>query len=355
MQPTSKTLCLFAPGPIGGAEKVVSLGSESISSRIDSYEVWIIKEERAPRAASDFSKLLKKSKKKEFASKGIFDFALYRSLKKSYEKNGDAIIHTHGFKALAYASLIAPLNKIIHTHHGVTSHTLKVKIYEAIEFFLMKRVRTVIAVSDYMNQHFLKIGLKNSTVVENPLSIDPILKDKLSSKIKFTYVGRLSPEKGIINLLTACGEVETKEDWELHIYGDGILRSDVEKIITNNNYGNIFYHGFTSETSSVYSQTDCLILPSFTEGLPLTLIEALCCGLPVIANSVGAIPSLIEDKINGILLASNEPIDIKKGIEAFLHSFTEMTTAAKAKQHYYTQRFSLDVWTDKTIKQYQRL
>src|SRR5690606_8029947 len=95
-------------------------------------------------------------------------------LKKALNKRRPALVHAHGMKAILYAWLTAPSgSKLIVTHHGKTSHTWKVRLYEFIELFIMKRAHGVIAVSNPMRDSLQKAGVKSRKLflVENFLTL----------------------------------------------------------------------------------------------------------------------------------------------------------------------------------------
>ncbi len=132
------------------------------------------------------------------------------------------------------------------------------------------------------------------------------------------YVGRLSAEKGVVPFLNAASILlETRDDYNFEIYGDGELRMLLDDTILSKKLqsrvkikGWIPHH----ELPKILNELKLLIIPSYTEGLPNILLEAMACGTPVLATPVGAIPDIIENKQNGFLLASNDPEHIAKKI-----------------------------------------
>jgi glycosyltransferase involved in cell wall biosynthesis len=114
---------------------------------------------------------------------------------------------------------------------------------------------------------------------------------------KFIYVGRLLESKGILLLLKAWSLIEN--DLELNIVGYGKLEKQVKEYCSQDH--RVKFHGFKtgSELAKLYTQSDCLILPSITsEGFPRVITEAWAYGLPVIASNVGGISSMGKHKEN---------------------------------------------------------
>jgi len=146
----------------------------------------------------------------------------------------------------------------------------------------------------------------------------------LPNKIKLLYVGRVSHEKGLFNLIRALNQLVKNEglDIELTICGTGPELSKLKSLSTEHGLdGKILFNGFVNpgeELNDIYEKHHIFILPSISEGTPKVLLEAMAKGMPIIATRVGGIPDLIHDGINGILIDENNPIAIKKAIENIL-------------------------------------
>ncbi|NGM60509.1 glycosyltransferase family 4 protein [Sphingobacterium sp. SGG-5] len=112
----------------------------------------------------------------------------------------------------------------------------------------------------------------------------------------FVYIGRLSPEKGILPLLRAF----SKSSCSLKIYGTGPLQSTVEKYA--HRYPNIEFHGFQQKDVlyQALSRSQALVVPSiWFEGMPMTVLESFACGTPVLASKIGILSEMIQDGKNG--------------------------------------------------------
>ena len=179
--------------------------------------------------------------------------------------------------------------------------------------------------SNYLT--FKKKELKEKThVIYNIIDIDLIKKLKRQSLDKdilnfmeghkcIVSTGRFAPPKGLNNLLKAFSIISQKDDnVRLLMIGDGELRGNIEKLIKDLNLQNkVLLPGFQDNPFKYISKSDIFVLPSFYEGFPNTLIEAMACGTPVIAADCPSGPTEIlqgsvEDsfKINkyGVLFKS---------------------------------------------------
>ncbi len=119
------------------------------------------------------------------------------------------------------------------------------------------------------------------------------------------FVGRLSSEKGIMTFVRAANLVlKNNRNISFKIIGDGTLKNDVSRYIEKNAIGDsVKLLGWISHESlpSYYNDFKLLVIPSFSEGLPNVMLEAMACGTPILATPVGAIPAVIKNRLNGFL------------------------------------------------------
>ena len=155
--------------------------------------------------------------------------------------------------------------------------------------------------------------------------------DKFKIKKKFDerenlvgYIGRLSEEKGVLNFVKAIPEIlKERKEIKFMVGGDGLLRDKIEKYLNENNLDDkVKLVGWIphNELPDYLNKLKLIILPSYTEGLPGTMLEAMACSTPVLATSVGAIPDVIKDGETGFLMENNSPGCIARNIIKVLES-----------------------------------
>jgi len=135
------------------------------------------------------------------------------------------------------------------------------------------------------------------------------------------YIGRLSQEKGTLNFMAAIPKVvETRAEATFLIGGDGQLRPQVEEYANKLN-NKVKFVGWIphDELPEYLNKLKLLVLPSYTEGLPNTMLEAMACGTPVLATPVGAIPDVIKDSETGFIMENNSPECIAENISRALN------------------------------------
>ena len=133
------------------------------------------------------------------------------------------------------------------------------------------------------------------------------------------YVGRLSAEKGLSVLLEAIAKVIKKIRVELWIIGAGPLRNEMEDLADKLGISeNLKWFGWLRWGPQLFEkigQADTLVLPSFSEGLGLVLVEAMSQGLVVVASSVGGIPEILKNGRAGILIPPGNVRELSKAIK----------------------------------------
>ena len=167
--------------------------------------------------------------------------------------------------------------------------------------------------------------------------------DKFKIKKKFDerenlvgYIGRLSEEKGVLNFAKAIPKVLEKENKiKFLVGGDGQLRDKIEEYLDVASLNDkVKLTGWIpdEEFSTYLNELKLFVLPSYTEGLPHTILEAMACGTPVLATPVGAIPDVIKDGETGFIMENNSPECIAENIvRALAHpNINEITKNARA-------------------------
>ena len=128
---------------------------------------------------------------------------------------------------------------------------------------------------------------------------------------KLLFLGAVSRRKGIYDLLDAMAQIRTALDpaWTLEIYGPDVIGNIEEEIEKRQLTGRVRYCGWLApeQRSGVLAQTAVNLLPSYNEGLPMTIMEAMAAGIPSITTRVAAIPEAVNEE-NGVLL---EPGDVQ--------------------------------------------
>ncbi|NJN73496.1 MAG: glycosyltransferase family 4 protein [Limnothrix sp. RL_2_0] len=163
---------------------------------------------------------------------------------------------------------------------------------------------SVIVFSEIQKDMLVKLGVPSATVQIIPNGVDETkyapgysdYQQPLGTKRLFVYQGRMAPEKNVESLLKAWRLAEMGDDCTLLMVGDGPLKSSLE-LLYNKEQG-VVWLGFIGDEAKridILRSADVFILPSLVEGLSLSLLEAMACGLACIATDAGADGEVLND------------------------------------------------------------
>ncbi|RMF48172.1 MAG: glycosyltransferase family 1 protein [Bacteroidetes bacterium] len=272
------------------------------------------------------------------------------------------IVHTHTAKAGTLGRLAAWLAGVpvrIHTFHG---HSLegyfspwRSWVYRQIEAWLARLTHRIVAISERQKQDLVerfRIAPPEKVVVI-PLGFELERLDRYDPEkvaalraawqgpeeglLLVGWIGRMVPIKRVDRLLRAFAHVKaTGVPARLVLVGDGPERPALEALARTLNLEKaLVWAGLQWDMASVLRALDAVVLTSDNEGTPVTLIEALACGVPVAATPVGGVPDLLEDGRWGTLLA--EPL--AQSLQTFLEALPQARAQAQAAQPYIRQRY----------------
>ena len=209
---------------------------------------------------------------------------------------------------------------VLHIHGG--QFEVFVNHHPFILHFL-KRCSRIIVLSPsklvYYQEHF---GLNNVTVINNVIP-RPIIKEKNNiDTVNFLFLGFLCKDKGIYDLLDiiSCDKDRYTGKMKLFIGGNGNVEK-VKRIIKENKLAQIvFYVGWVDGEKKIelLNKSHVYILPSYVEALPISILEAMSYHLPVISTQVGAIPNIVFNNENGLLINPRDKDALKNAISEML-------------------------------------
>lgn len=228
---------------------------------------------------------------------------------------GDAeILFVHGYKAGLLGRIAARRVGIpvVGVSRGWTGENWKVKIYERLDRWNLKRLDHVVCVSNGQAEKVRRVGVHadKMSVIHNSARIGDFSPVPKSDRSTFTVLaaGRLSPEKGF-QLLPAVAEqlAHRQVDIRFLMAGDGDLRESIQNDAKNRNVQDrIEFLGFRTDIDRLMADSDVLLLPSFTEGLPNVVLEAAAAGKPTVATRVGGTPEAILHGKTGFLVPAGD-------------------------------------------------
>lgn len=250
--------------------------------------------------------------------------------------NGIDILHSHGYKAdILFGFLPRKIRGVptVSTLHGWTSTVRfsKMAFYEYLDSVSLSNLDAVCLVNRKMFDHPRLRSLRDRLhVIPNGVpSLDatgPVPDDYInhfcSEGFIVCSVGRLSREKGYDQLIRAFSSFShCVEDARLLIIGEGPDRSKLESLIRERELvTKTLLPGYRPQAWRYLGSCGVFVLSSLTEGLPMTLLEAMRARVPVICTSVGGIPEVLKDSVNGLLVC---PGDINGLEDAMLKVYSD--------------------------------
>ena len=180
----------------------------------------------------------------------------------------------------------------------------------------------VICVSKAVREGMKDCFYANTQVVLNGLD-EPKAhwsEENLKGAVKFLFVGRLSPVKGLHDALRAMPE---NLEWTLDVLGDGPMRGELEDITKERGFTErVKFHGYSDKADDFMARSSCLLFPSYTEGMPLTLARAVQIGIPVIASNIPPVSEMAGGSAN--LLPPGD-------VQAWREAITDFIKTRRAK------------------------
>ena len=179
------------------------------------------------------------------------------------------------------------------------------------------------------------------SVIPNPIIFQSPYPPSTTKEKRVIAAGRLVFQKNFSSLIRAWKQVaEIHPDWILEIYGEGGLKIELESLITELDLKkNVFLKGKTTDIFRAMSNSSIYVLSSIYEGLPLVILEAMSCGLPVISYACPCGPKdIITDGKNGVLVNVNDEITLANKINLLIENEElrkQMSDAAKIKAKQY--------------------
>jgi glycosyltransferase involved in cell wall biosynthesis len=247
---------------------------------------------------------------------------------------------------------------VVSVSHGWTAATWKVRCYEALDRWALRWMDGVVCVSQAQAEKVRRAGVADAKIVmirnaigeESFVEAHPAGRSELMSWFEKPVrwlvgaAGRLSPEKGYAVFVAAAARVVQKEpEVGFVLFGDGPLRQDLTRLVTEHGLqGRFVLAGFRNDLRSLLPNLDLGVMSSFTEGLPVVLLEMAAAGVPTVAAAVGGIPEVIDEGRTGYLVPPNDPDALARRIEELLLDLPKRSTMAEAARLRVRREFSFD-------------
>jgi glycosyltransferase involved in cell wall biosynthesis len=207
----------------------------------------------------------------------------------------------------------------------------------------------IITISDSIKNRLRNAGVPGSRITTIYEGIDLPLYPKLTRAVQpgrqlvIGTVSHLSREKGMRYLIEAAALIpEANKRLKVVIVGEGACLQELMELARERGLENITFTGFRSDIPELMKSFDIFVLPSLSEGLSSSILEAMASSLPVIASNVGGIPELVRDGENGLLVAPADPAALAEAIRRLAQDPEDSLRMGRQGRKQVEDRFAME-------------
>ena len=317
----------------------------------------------------------------EAESYGIPVMALHRSpgfhpglglrIAKWLEGTTRPVLHCHHFSPFVYGRLAAYLRRgstVLYTEHGRLSDVPSSGRRRVASFLLGRLPVRIFAVSGDLKDSLVEDGFPGDRieVIHNGIEPGdrPSTEDRMAARRKLGIatdrvvvgtVARLNPVKDLETLIQAFALVRSRvPDPLLFLIGDGSERDRLEELSAALGVrSEVIFAGHRDDARSLLPAFDLFLNTSVSEGLSVTILEAMAAALPVVATSVGGTPELLVDTSVGLLVEKGQPQATAEAIERLLHDSAVREAMGPAARQRVIDSFSIARMIDRYTAIYE--
>ncbi len=316
---------------------------------------------------------------------GWHDLRALGALVRIIARERPQIVHTHAAKAGTLgriAAILAPGRSgrvLVHTFHG---HSLRGyfsprtnRFYLSVERLLARRTTRLIAVSEEVRDDLVSLGvapLQRFEVIAVGFDLSPFSpsaddrgrrRARLRAELGIpadlqliTIVARLVQIKRVDRFLRIARQLADRADVHFLIVGDGELREGLHASSEARALaGRVTWAGFRADMPDVYFASDVVVLTSDNEGTPVSLIEALAAGVPVVSARVGGVPSVVRNGQTGLTEAAQDEDRLGRAVGRLLDQPELAARLSSQGREHALGHFSIDTLVSRTDRLYREL
>ena len=251
------------------------------------------------------------------------------------------IVHIHGasYSSFWRKRIIVNIAKFFNKNVVFHCHGAEFKLFTAAHkdavVGMLHKCDCVVCLSESWKKWFeQECGCKNVVIIKNVIP-EPKIKETEDVKnnndvVTFLFLGELGKRKGIYELLEVLSEIKDS-NIKLLYGGNGEVENVNRRIVELGIAEKAEYLGWVSgeKKIDVFNLSDVFVLPSYNEGLPISILEAMSYGLPIISTTVGGIPEIVENGVNGLLIEPGNKQSLRESIELLAKSKTKRLEMGK--------------------------
>jgi glycosyltransferase involved in cell wall biosynthesis len=294
------------------------------------------------------------------------DLRAYREVRKTLRDLRPDLVATHSSKAGILGRLVARQLRlpVVFTAHGWSFTPgiapLQASVYRGIERLAAPLSSKIITVSEFDRQLALKARV---TTEDRVITVYNGIPDVPASRranpggepVRLVMVARFEPQKNHATLLRALAGL-IHRSWVLDLIGEGPLRSRMEDLSASLGLqSRVRFLGQRTDVDQCLAGAQVSVLATNWEGFPLTILEAMRAGLPVVASSVGGVSEAVRDQQTGFLVPRGDVAPLRGAIERLLASPRLRAEMGAHGRTVWEQNFTLQQMVERTLAIYQQV
>lgn len=291
------------------------------------------------------------------------------SLAHYLRQNDFDVVHTHSTEAGIigrFAATAAGVPHVVHTVHGVPfaddRNVALNRFVLAAERWAAKYTDRIVTNADVIAEDYLDRGIGSRSqyaTIYSGVELDAFrdaspATDLPGNRPRVVMVGRLADGKGFDVMLDAAESV-CDGDVSVCLVGDGPLYDQLsDQIVERDLSDSVFLTGYRDDVPRILAASDVLVLPSFREGTPRVITEAMASGLPVVATDIAGVPEQVEDAESGYLIPTGDADVLADRLNELL-SDPELRERMGNRGLERVERFSVETMLETIDEMYQKL
>ncbi len=288
---------------------------------------------------------------------GQISLGTLRAIRQAVREHGIDLVHAHGYKAdlYAWAALRGSGVRLVSTCHTWYDNDFAVRVYGALDRWALRRYSRVVAVSAEVEQRLLSSGVSAARIrrIRNGIDLAPFTAaangrgGRPEHALRVGLIGRLAHEKGVDVFIDAAAIVaKAMPQVRFVVVGEGPDRAQLEHQICNCQLADrLHLLGHQDAMVPIYAGMDLLVSASRQEGLPIALLEGMASGLPVVATTVGEVPTAVVPGETGLLVPPNDAAALATAMLQMLETASQRLAFGSNARARMEQEFSAERMT----------
>lgn len=269
------------------------------------------------------------------------------------------VVHSHLSGAIySYPWFLFHKTRLLHTLHTVPEKEFSKFIQKFLKFYYKigkAKLVTVSPVNHLSASQYYGLSEKKVGMIFNPVNLNKYYKNSIPKKdFTFINVGRQDGNKNQKLIISAMSEILKENDnIKLILVGDGDKNQDLRKLSRELDIeSQIIFTGITKDVETYLAMSDVYIQSSRYEGLPLSILEAMAAGLPIISTKVGGISDIVTN--NGILIPDNNITELTRAMKKLIENRNLRETMSENSIKN-VKKYDSSIMADKYCELYEEL